>query len=94
MPPWESVYWGWLKSNFSEIAAEQKSPVNIVKDRSGDRAFSHRDIVEIEKLPKSSFSFKSAFQVFIPLHGKELLFFIITFLAGGNNVTLRTSSTA
>ena len=76
------------------IGACAKCCTHLLRAALGDRAFPHMDIAEIEKLPNLLFGFKSSFQVFIPLHGKELFFFIITFLAGRNNVTLRALATA
>jgi hypothetical protein len=94
LPPWEPICWGWFKSNLSEIAAVRLFLDIIVKACTGKWALPQTSRVEIEKLSDPSFSFKSAFQIFIPLHGKKLLFFIITFLTGRDYITLGTSSTA
>jgi len=50
MPSWETVYWGWLKSNLSEIAAVRKFLDIIVKDCTGEWAVSQTNKTEIEKL--------------------------------------------
>jgi hypothetical protein len=51
---WESVYWGWLKSNLSEIAAVRQFLDMIVKACTGEWAILQANRAEIEKLTDPS----------------------------------------
>ena len=78
MPSWESVYWGWLKSYFSEIAAVCKVLDNIVKASPGaDSPFPERASIDHynvnrlrktieEKLPDPSIDYSKVAQVRYP----------------------------